>query len=81
MEGITRHPEGVYVTVRGLAQPLERAAELEQLSTLLAAARDGHGRVCVINGPSGIGKSRLLDACADSAAALGMSVFGRAVAN
>ena len=42
---------------------------------MLAAARDGHGRVCVIDGPSGVGKSRLLDACADSAAALGMSVL------
>ena len=64
--------EWVYHAVMGFAEPLERAAELEQLSGSLAAARDGRGQVCVIEGPSGVGKSRLLDACADSAAALGM---------
>ena len=66
--------DGFMMTVMGLAEPLERAAELEKLSALLAAAREGRGQVCVIEGPSGVGKSRLLDACADSAAALGMSV-------
>ena len=66
--------DGFIMTVMGLAEPLERAAELEKLSALLAAAREGRGQVCVIEGPSGVGKSRLLDACADSAAALGMSV-------
>ena len=72
VDGINKCPEWDYVTVRGLAKPLERAAELEQLSALLAAARDGRGQVCVIEGPSGVGKSRLLDECAESAAAFGM---------
>ena len=49
------------MTVMGLAEPLERAAELEKLSALLAAAREGRGQVCVIEGPSGVGKSRLLE--------------------
>ena len=66
--------DGFIMTVMGLAEPLERAAELEKLCALLAAAREGRGQVCVVEGPSGVGKSRLLDACADSAAALGMSV-------
>jgi DNA-binding CsgD family transcriptional regulator len=60
------------MTVMGLATPLERAAEIEQLSALLVAARDGRGQVCVVEGPSGVGKSRLLDESASSAAALGM---------
>src|ERR1700738_1611710 len=57
------------------AKPLERTAELQQLSAVLAAAVSGRGQVCVIEGPSGIGKSRLLDECARSAQTLGMSVL------
>jgi predicted ATPase len=52
------------------AKPLERTAELQQLSAVLAAAASGRGQVCVIEGPSGIGKSRLLDECARSAQTL-----------
>ena len=55
-----------------VAELQERAAELEQLSTMLSAAESGHGQVCVVEGPSGVGKSRLLDECAASAEALGM---------
>src|SRR5262245_20216993 len=58
----------------GLADPLERAAELKQLSALLTAAQAGHGHFCVIEGPAGVGKTRLLDACADAAVPLGMSL-------
>ena len=58
-----------------LAEPLEREAELKQLSALLVAARSGHGQVCVIEGPSGVGKSRLLDECAIVARGLGLSVL------
>ena len=65
---------GFTMTVMGIADPLERAAELETLSALLATAREGRGQVCVIEGPTGVGKSRLLESCADSAAALGMSI-------
>lgn len=59
----------------GGAALLERAAELEQLSTLLAAAGNGRGQVCVIHGASGIGKSRLLEECASIARLTGMAVI------
>jgi DNA-binding CsgD family transcriptional regulator len=39
---------------------LERDRELMMLSAAVTAARDGAGRVVVIDGPAGIGKSRLL---------------------
>ena len=55
---------GFTIAGMGLAEPLEREAELTQLSAMLTAAQDGRGRVCVIEGPSGVGKSRLLDECA-----------------
>ena len=57
------------------AEPLERAAELDQLSGLLAAAGTGRGQVCVIQGASGIGKSRLLDESAGLAGLSGMTVI------
>src|SRR5271154_5281584 len=57
------------------AGPLERGAELTQLAALLASARNGDGQVCVVEGPSGIGKSRLLDECAHLAEAAGMTVL------
>ena len=57
------------------AEPVERAAELEQLSGLLAAAANGRGQLCVIQGASGIGKSRLLDESAGLAGLSGMTVI------
>src|SRR5215470_11141515 len=59
----------------GLAEPLEREAELTQLSALLTAAQGGRGQACVVEGPSGVGKSRLLDECARAAKGLEMSVL------
>jgi DNA-binding CsgD family transcriptional regulator len=59
----------------GPAEPLEREAELAQLSALLAAARGGSGQLCVIEGPSGVGKSRLLDECVRAAQPLGVSAI------
>jgi DNA-binding CsgD family transcriptional regulator len=58
-----------------VAELRERAAELTQLSAVLAAAGEGRGQVCVVEGPSGVGKSRLLDECAASADASGMRVL------
>ena len=63
------------MTPVGVAGPVERAIEVKQLSAVLAAAAGGRGQVCVIEGPSGVGKSRLLDECAGMAAALQMNVL------
>lgn len=51
---------------------LEREHELEALEALLARAAAGSGGVMVVEGAAGIGKSRLLDAARDQAAAAGM---------
>ncbi|HEY2320100.1 MAG TPA: AAA family ATPase [Solirubrobacteraceae bacterium] len=51
---------------------LERGAELAGLDGLLATACDGSGALVVIEGPPGIGKSALVQACAQRAAAHGM---------
>jgi predicted ATP-dependent serine protease len=48
---------------------LERDAELAVLSDALARARDGRGAIVVVDGPAGIGKTQLLRAAADEAAA------------
>ncbi len=58
-----------------MAEPLERATELEQLAALLDHAQSGRGQVCVVEGPTGIGKSRLLEACAELADARSMQVL------
>jgi DNA-binding CsgD family transcriptional regulator len=55
-----------------VVEPLERSAELEQLAELLDSAERGHGRACAIEGSSGVGKTCLLDYCADAAETLGM---------
>ena len=39
---------------------LEREAEMATLEAILAAARDGDGRLVVVEGSAGIGKTRLL---------------------
>jgi energy-coupling factor transporter ATP-binding protein EcfA2 len=46
---------------------LDRDAELGELGRLLAAARAGSGRVIVVAGPAGIGKSTLLAAAGATA--------------
>ncbi len=66
---------GFTIAEMSLAGPLEREAELKQLSELLGAAQSGRRHVCVVEGPSGVGKSRLLDECAGTARALGLSVL------
>ena len=42
------------------AELVEREREVGALDSLLAAATAGEGRVALIEGPAGIGKSRLL---------------------
>ena len=57
-----------------------RAAERAAVERVLAAARDGHGRMLLVTGEAGIGKSRMLDEAARLAAGAGMAVLsGRAV--
>lgn len=48
-----------------------RGAELERLRAALAAALAGHGAIVTIEGPAGVGKSRLADALAAEAQAAG----------
>ncbi len=55
---------------------LERAVELGVLDGLLDAARRGEGGLVLLDGPPGIGKTRLLDACAAGARQRGMLVLG-----
>ncbi len=54
---------------------LERDSELGQLEDALTAARSGDGNVVLVQGPAGIGKSRLLAAACERAAAAGDRVL------
>ena len=51
---------------------VERAQELSALGELLEAARLGTGRFALLEGPAGIGKTSLLDACVKQAEQLGL---------
>ena len=69
-------------TVRGLGQAtagggvlLERDRELETLERIVAAARAGEGVMTLIEGPAGIGKSRLLANAREMANAAGFHVL------
>src|SRR3954464_11220086 len=54
---------------------LEREAELASIDAGLRQAQDGEGRLLVIEGPAGIGKTRLLGAARERGAAAGMPVL------
>jgi DNA-binding CsgD family transcriptional regulator len=51
---------------------LERSSELATLDSALEAAVGGRGSVVAVEGPPGIGKSRLVSACVDRARERGM---------
>jgi DNA-binding NarL/FixJ family response regulator len=51
---------------------LEREQELESLAAVVAHTVGGGGSLAVVDGPAGIGKSRLLDAAREQAAAGGL---------
>ena len=55
--------------------PLERDRELDALRSVIGHARGGRGQACVIEGPSGIGKTYLLDEAATLAAEAGFTVL------
>src|SRR5690242_11134881 len=52
-----------------------RDAQLDSLRQLLGRAREGHGRVALIVGEAGVGKSRLLRALSDEARGGGFFVL------
>src|SRR5215218_3888903 len=56
------------VPMRGAEVLVEREAELSALSTAVEDAVDGRGRLVVVEGPAGIGKTRLLRSVAQVAA-------------
>jgi DNA-binding CsgD family transcriptional regulator len=53
---------------------LERDAEFAVIAKQLAAAREGTGCLLMVEGPAGIGKTRLVREACDRACALGMTV-------
>src|SRR5947199_10405259 len=54
---------------------LEREGGLAQLGALVDAARDGAGRLVLVEGGAGIGKTRLLAAARERGAEAGMGVL------
>ncbi len=69
-------------TAPGQASLAVREQELAQLRGYLAEALAGHGRLVVLTGPPGIGKTRLAEELADVARRHGQRVlWGRAVAD
>src|SRR5213595_3541087 len=54
---------------------LEREGELAQLGALVGAAREGAGRLVLLEGGAGIGKTRLLAAARERGAEAGMEVL------
>jgi DNA-binding CsgD family transcriptional regulator len=57
------------------ARLVERGAELRALDSLLERARLGSGQFVLVEGPAGIGKTSLVDACVESAGGLGLAVL------
>lgn len=53
----------------------EREDELASLGEALACAREGRGRLVILEGSPGVGKTRLLEAARESARAAGMAVL------
>lgn len=54
---------------------LEREAELDRLATVLEGVGSGSGAAVVVEGPAGIGKTRLLEAARELAAGAGLEVL------
>lgn len=54
---------------------LERAVELEHVERTVAAVAAGSGRLLVIEGPAGVGKTSLLESARDAAERAGLTVL------
>src|SRR5262249_22791444 len=54
---------------------IEREPELAQLGSIAGEAAEGAGRVGLVRGPAGIGKTQLLDSARSQAEAAGMRVL------
>src|SRR6058998_2663984 len=61
--------------VSAASELLEREGELAQLGALIGAAREGAGRLVLVEGGAGIGKTRLLAAARERGAEAGMEVL------
>lgn len=59
----------------GPVELLERREETQALSRLLSGAMSGAGAFALVEGPAGIGKTGVLDACAGAAQARGLRVL------
>ena len=59
----------------GFSPLLERERELELITALLADALTGRGGVLLLDGPAGVGKTRLLEAAHEIAVATGVQVI------
>jgi len=66
--------QGMGSRIRYRCPLLGRCGVLDAVRTMLRAGADGEGGVIVVEGPPGIGKSRLLDAASAEAGALGIVV-------
>jgi MoxR-like ATPase len=55
---------------------LGRERELAAIGRVIDAAREGSGGLVVVEGPAGIGKTRLLDEAVRAASAAGVGVLG-----
>src|SRR4051812_27920080 len=70
-----RRGKGELMQHTGTDVLLDREAEIAVLDGLVAQAADGRGRLALIEGPPGIGKTRLVQAARDRAGAAGMVVL------
>lgn len=73
--GMTEELTEGFSVAGGEALLLEREGVLAELGAALSRARSGNGRVVLVEGPAGIGKTRLLNETRERARALGLEVL------
>src|SRR5947209_814655 len=67
--------ESVARSLRSASPIVERGVELSRIDRLLGEAAGGDGQLLVIEGPTGIGKTRLLDEARTRASERGLEVL------